>query len=334
MKRVATLCLTVALALPALTSRPAAAEGTLRIVEQFGVGYLPLHVLRDGGLVEKHGRAAGVEITVEWAKLSGGAAVNDALLSGSVDVASGGVAPLLTLWDRTRGSLDVKAISALVSMPYYLLTNRPEVRTIADFGPGDRIALPTAVVSLQARTLQMAAAGLWGAEAFDRLDELTVTLPHPDATAALLSGGTEITGHFSTPPYQQQALRDPKVHRVLSSYEVLGGPATAILLWTTSRFRAENPKTYAAFLGALDEAVATIERDKDAAAATYVRVEKSKLEPAFIRSILDDPEVTYTLTPQQTDRYAAFMAEVGAIKQKPASWRDYFFDDVHDRPGS
>ena len=132
--------------------------------------------------------------------------------------------------------------------------------------------MPTALVSAQARTLQMAAAQLWGVEAFDRLDGLTVTLPHPDATAAMLAGGTEITGYFSSPPFQQQALRDPKVRRLLSSYKVLGGPATAILLWTTSEFRSENPKTYGAFLAALEEAMAVIERDKAAAADTYARV--------------------------------------------------------------
>src|SRR5918994_1717506 len=97
----------LAVALAAATGHPAAAEGSLRIVEQFGVGYLALHVLRDQGPIEQHGRAAGVEIAVEWAKLSGGAAVNDALISGSADVASGGVAPLPTLWHRTRGTVEV-----------------------------------------------------------------------------------------------------------------------------------------------------------------------------------------------------------------------------------
>ena len=101
----------------ALPRRPRAAPTTIRIAEQFGIGYLPLHVIRDRGLLAKHGREAGIEVEIEWVKLSGGAAMNDGLLSGSIDIASGGVTPLLTLWDRTRGNLDVRRIASSVDAP-------------------------------------------------------------------------------------------------------------------------------------------------------------------------------------------------------------------------
>jgi NitT/TauT family transport system substrate-binding protein len=314
---------------------PALAEGTIRIAEQFGIGFLPLHVIRDQRLIEKHAAALGIEASPTWVKLSGGGSMNDALLAGGIDVGSGGVAPLLTLWDRTRGSAsEVKGVAALVSMPYHLLSNRPEVRTIADLGPRDRIALPATGISIQSRTLQMASAGIWGEGQFARLDALQVALPHPEATTALLSGSTEVTAHFSSPPFQYQAVASGKAHKVLSSYEVLGGPATAIMLWATGRYRSENPKTYAAFLAALQEAVAFIDRDKAAAVDTYVRVEKSKLDPALLRRILDDPEITFTLTPLQTQKYATFMHEIGSIKAKPAGWQDYFFPEAHASAGS
>ena len=82
---------------------PAQAEGQIRIAEQFGVVYLMLNVARDQHFIEQEGRKAGVDIKVDWLRLSGGAAVNDALLSGAVDVAGAGVGPLLTVWDRTHG---------------------------------------------------------------------------------------------------------------------------------------------------------------------------------------------------------------------------------------
>ena len=141
----------------------ALAEGRLRIAEQFGIGYLPLHVIRDQGLIEKHGQAQGIEITVEWAKLGGGATVNDALLSGSIDVAAAGIGPLLTIWDRTRGNQEVRAIAALGSQPYYLLTSNPKVTSLKDFTKADKIALPSVGVSAQARTLQIAAEREFGA---------------------------------------------------------------------------------------------------------------------------------------------------------------------------
>ena len=69
--------------------------------------------------------------------------MNDALLSNSLQFASGGVGPLITIWARTRGNLDVKAVAALDSMPLYLNTRNPNIKTIKDFGPNDRIAVPT-----------------------------------------------------------------------------------------------------------------------------------------------------------------------------------------------
>lgn len=312
----------------------ALAEGKLRIAEQFGISYLPLHVIRDQGLIEKHGKAQGVDIAVTWEKLGGGSAVNDALLSGSIDIAAAGIGPLLTIWDKTRGNADVKAISALGSLPFFLVSRNPNVKTLKEFTKSDRIALPAVGVSVQARTLQIAAEKEFGPGKHGALDDITVTLAHPDATNALLAGGTEITAHFSSAPFQYQAINSGKAHKVLSSYDVLGGPVSANLLYATSKFRAENPKTYAALFGALQEAVAWINANKPAAAETYIRVEKSKLDPALIRSIVDDPNTQYKLTPDRTFAYAEFLSRIGALKNKPASWKDYFFDEIQADPGS
>ncbi|MFX5747289.1 hypothetical protein ABTE19_20405, partial [Acinetobacter baumannii] len=65
---------------------PAQAEGQIRIAEQFGVVYLLLNVAREQQLIEKQGQKQGLDIKVEWTRLSGGSAVNDALLSGAIDV--------------------------------------------------------------------------------------------------------------------------------------------------------------------------------------------------------------------------------------------------------
>ena len=315
-------------------SGPAAAEGTLRIAEQFGIGYLPLHVMRHQQLIEKQGKAQGLDIKVEWAQLSGGPAMNDALLSDSIDMASGGVGPLLTIWDRTRGSANVKAIGALDAMPLFLTTNNPNVKSIKDFTDKDKIALPAVKVSVQARTLQMAAEQAFGEGKFDVMDKFTVSLPHPDATAALLSGGSEITGHLSSPPYQYQQLENPKIRKVLSSYDVLGGPHTFNLIWAKDSFRTKNPKTYAAFVAALREAMALINKDHAAAAQAYLAINKGDLNKDFVEKILNDPDIQFGVAPKNMSKYADFMHKAGAIKTKPASWKDYFFDDVHNEAGS
>ena len=315
-------------------SGPAAAEGTLRIAEQFGIGYLPLHVMRHQQLIEKQGKAQGLDIKVEWAQLSGGPAMNDALLSDSIDMASGGVGPLLTIWDRTRGSANVKAIGALNSMPLFLTTNNPNVKSIKDFTDKDKIALPAVKVSVQARTLQMAAEQTFGDGKFDVMDKFTVSLPHPDATAALLSGASEITGHLSSPPFQYQQLENPKIRKVLSSYDVLGGPHTFNLIWAKESFRTKNPKTYAAFVAALKEAMDLINKDHAAAATAYLAINRGDLDKGFVEKILNDPDIGFSVAPKNLGKYAEFMHKVGAIKNKPASWKDTFFDDAHGESGS
>jgi NitT/TauT family transport system substrate-binding protein len=317
----------------AVASRAEVSE--LKIAEQYGISYLPLMIMEDQKLVEKHAKAAGIpDLKVSWAKFAGGNVMNDALLSDSLHFAAGGVAPMVTLWAKTRGNYDVKAVAALNSMPLYLNTRNPNVKTIKDFTDKDKIALPAVKVSIQAVTLQMAAEKAFGAGQQNRLDKLTVSMSHPDGQAALLSGTSEVTAQFSAPPFQYQQLEKPAIHKVLDSYEVLGGPATFNLVWTTSKFRNANPKVYAAFTAALDEAIDKINHDKKWAAEAYLRISKDKDSVEDIVKMLDDPKVKFTTTPQNVGKYVDFMYKIGAIKAKPDSWKDLFFPNAHNLAGS
>jgi len=319
----------------ALCSFAAHAEGRIRIAEQFGVVYLMLNVAQDQKLIEKHAKAAGLDAQVEWIKLSGGSAVNDALLSGNIDIAGAGVGPLLTLWDRTRGKQNVRGVASLGNFPFYLVSTNPAVKTLADFGDKDRIALPAVGVSVQSRVLQLASAKVWGDKEFSRLDRISVTLPHPDAAAALIKGGTEINAHFGNPPFQEQELAgNPNAHIVLDSYQVLGGPASATVLYATEKFRNENPRTYRAFVDALDEAAQFITANPEKAADIYIRTNDAKIDRALLLKIIKNPQVQFKTAPQNTYALAEFMHRVGVIRNKPASVKDYFFDDVRAETGN
>ena len=328
-------CRALAAALVFAFSPAALAEmAEIKVAQQYGISYLPLMIMEEQKLIEKQARADGIDVTVGWAKFAGGNVMNDALLSGSLQFASGGVGPLLTIWSRTRGNLDVKAVAAINSMPLFLNTRNPAVKTIKDFSDKDKIALPAVKVSIQAVTLQMAAEKAFGEGQQNRLDALTVTLSHPDAQAALLSGQSEVDAHFSSPPFQYQQLKNPAIHTVLNSYDVLGGPATFNLVWTTSKFRNDNPKLYDAFVRALDEAIAIINKDKRAAAEAYLRISKDKDSLQEIQAMLNDPAIVYTTAPENLMKYVDFMAKTGAIKVRPDSWKDLFFPNAHNLPGS
>ena len=323
------------LALLVVLSPLARAEmSEIKVAKQYGISYLPLMLMEDQKLIEKYAKSEGLNVAVSWATFAGGNVMNDALLSNSLQFASGGVAPFVTLWSRTRGSLDVKSVGAINSMPLYLVTRNPDVKTLKDFTDKDRIGLPAVKVSIQAMTLQMAAEKAFGPGQQAKLDPLTVTLSHPDAMQALLSGRSEVDAHFGSPPFQYQELRSPGVHTVLNSYDVLGGPATFNVVWTSSKFKDENPKLYGAFVKALDDAIAQINRDKRAVAETYLRLSKDKDSLEDILAMLNDPAIVYTTTPQNVMKYVDFMYKTGAIKVKPDSWKDLFFPNAQGLPGS
>jgi NitT/TauT family transport system substrate-binding protein len=328
------LALAAACSLALLATAARAEMSEIHVSRQYGISYLPLMIMEDQKLIEKHAKAAGVDVKVDWSKFASGAVMNDAMLSGNLQFASGGVAPFTTLWAKTRGNIEVKGVSAINSMPLYLVTNNPNVRTIKDFTEKDKIALPAVKVSIQAVTLQMAAEKAFGAGQQNKLDHLTVSMAHPDAATALLSGKSEVTAHLGSPPFQYQELEQKGVHRVLNSYDVLGGPATFNVVWTTKKFHDENPKIYAAFVAALDDATAQINADKRKAAETYLRISKDKDSLEDILKMLNDPEIKYTTTPNNTMKYVDFMHKVGSIKAKPDSWKDMYFPNAQKLPGS
>jgi NitT/TauT family transport system substrate-binding protein len=314
-------------AAPGSAPGPRNEQATLRIGQQFGIVYLLLDVAQERGLIVQQAKAAGIDVTVESRQLSGGSAINDALLGGAIDIAAAGTGPLFTIWDRTRGRQEVRGVASLGNFPYQLVSNAPNVRSIDDLGPNDRIAVPAVGVSVQARILQYASAQRWGQAQALKLDPLQVALPHPDAAAALISGGNEVNSHFSTPPYQQQELaRNPKAHVILDSYQVLGGPSSATVLYATARFRKDNPKLYHAFIAALDEAARWVAADPEQAADIFVKRNPST-DRALVLQVLRDPQVQFKIAPQNTLGLGRFMQQVGAIKQAPAAVGDYFFDD-------
>ena len=316
-------------------STPSRAEvSTVRLAKQYGVPYLPLTVMQEEHLLEKQAEKAGLTVKTEWLQFSAGSGMNEALLSGNLDIASGGVGPMLTIWSRTLKNYKVKGISAMASLPLYLVTVNPNVKTIADFTSTDKIAMPGVKTSIQATTLQMAAEKLFGKGQATRLDPLTVSLGHPDAQVAMLGGKSGITAHFGSSPFQEMELKDPRAHKVLDSYEVLGGPHTFSVVWATDKFISENPKVLRAFYDALKESIALINSDPKKAASIWIKGDRLKLSPEDAEAIIKNPENKWTTEPQKVLEFLKGMREAGLINETTNDWKDIFFDYVHDTSGS
>lgn len=327
----------VCLAAPLLADTgPAHAEANeVRIARQWGLAWMPFVLMERNNIIERRAKEAGLgDIKVDWRTFSGGNVMNDALLSGNLDYATTGIPGFLILWDKASGALPVKAVSGFGSVPFALITRNPDVHTIKDFTSASKIALPTVKISGQAVLLQMAAEKVFGPGNQNKLDELTISRGNPDGYAALISGHGEIDSHFSSPPYQQMALKVPGIHVVLRTSDIFPTPYSNGILYTTQKFHDSNPKLYKVVLDSLQEAIDEINKDKRQAVTQYLEVTKEAMTVDQALEILAEPLTDFSLAPHNVYPMAEFMYRTGSIKKKPASWKDLFFADIHDLNGS
>ena len=300
----------------------------ITVAQQYGVSFLPLMVMEKQTLIEKHAKQLGLgNIKVTWTKVAGPSVMNDGLISNTIHFAAQGAPSLITLWDKTHGQ--IKGVSSMTTYPLYLITRNPDVKTVKDFTDKDKIAVPSVKISTQAIMLQMAAAKAFGEKDFAKLDPLTVTLSHPDATLAFINNTAGVNAHFSSSPFYEQEIKAPNAHLVTTNYDILGGRATAVVITANGKFRDANPKAYKAFYDGLSEAIDTINKDKRAASKLYLEAAhdtKNSVDDIF--AIINDKDYAYTLKPEKVFATAQFMAKIGSIKQSPKAIGDLFFPEI------
>ncbi len=312
---------------------PATAEvNEVRITKQPGLLYLPLIVMEENKLIEKHAKALGLpDLKVSWTLFNSGGAAVDALLSNNVDYVTSGCSNLLIAWAATNGQ--IKGVGGAGAIPMWLVTRNPNVKTIKDFTAADKIALPTIKVSSQATVLHIASEKEFGLADALKLDQYTVALGHPDALIALQTG-RDVDAHFSLPPYEQQEIKFPGAHVILNSVDVAGGPISNGCVFSSTKFHDANPKAYAAVFAALGEAHDIIKKNHRLVAQLYLQNTGEKWAVDDLVAMLNDPKFVYSLAPQRSMKLADIMYRTGTIKKKADSWKDYFFAEVQNQPGS
>lgn len=323
-----------AVALLASTTAPRAEVAEVVLGQQFGAVYLPAMVMENQKLVEKHLAAAGMnDVKVNWAKLGGPAALNDALISGSLHFSCQGVPSTAVIWDRTRSSIGVKALGAIASNNIWLNTRNQDIKTIKDFTEKDRIAVPSLKVSTQALMLHVLADKTWGPGNHTKLDNITVQLPHPDAMIAVLNQVSEINSHFATSPFHEAEIK-AGLKTIVTAFEIMGGPTTGLNFVSSEKFRKDNPKVFEAVNKAYVESFDWINSDKRRAAKLYIEMTKEKkLTEDELFASFSSPDLIYTRVPQKVGQIGEFMHRIGAIKTKPDSWKDMYFAEAHDLKG-
>jgi NitT/TauT family transport system substrate-binding protein len=274
------------------------------------------------------------DLKTKWVTFSGGGAQTDALLSGGVDMVNTGVGNLLLLWDRTKGG--VKGIVATSAQPLALVTHDPKIKSLKDFGAGDKIAVPTVKVSTQAILLQMAAAKEFGADQWSKLDANTVQLGHPDAVAAMTNSQHEVKSHFAAPPFQYIEMKTvPGARIILQSPDIIGGPLTQGQFFTTTKFADANPKVIEAVRAASKEAQDFIRANTKEAVDIYKEITGDKTSAEDLLAWLKEPGMMeWNLQPQGTMKFAGHLYKIGTLKTQPKSWKEFYLPISHDLNGS
>lgn len=308
--------------------RPRAAEtATVTMAIQYGYAYLPVTVAEKLGLFAKLGAAAGLpNLTVKIQKISGAPAINDALISSSIDIGAYGLPGMLIAAEKTRGSIEIRGLAALVAGDNGLYTNKPEIKTLADFKPTDKIAV-TSTTGQQGLLVRMAAAKAFGEGQSRRLDTNMIQLPHPDATSALITGGT-ISGYAAPHPYSDIVEKSANVRRLFFFSDYLGERVTSGLLASKRSFVEANPQAAKAIVAAIDEAGTYIKANPREAAEMFLESEKSSLDLDETEKMLKSVSEEWGVQPKGVMSFGTFMAKAGLLKAPPAKWQDTFFPPV------
>lgn len=318
----ALLCATLAAASVAANAQEA---HEITITKQPSIIYLPALVMEKQGLITKAAAKEGIKgLKVNWRSFSSGGASTDALLSGNVQIVNSGVGNMLLLWDRTKGK--VKGITTNSALPLTLVTRDPRIHSLKDYGPKDKISVPTVRVSTQAILLQMACEKVFGKDQWSKLDANTVQLGHPDAAAMLANPNGEITSAFGAPPFSYKELKTiPHAHVVLRSTDIIDGGLSQSTLFTTTKFAEANPKIIQAVLTASKQAIAYIKAHTRESVEIYREISGDKSSVDELMGVLQQPGMmAYQMAPAGSMKFAQHMYKVGILKTLPKKWTDYF----------
>ena len=297
------------------------AQDQVKIGIGFGLAFLPVYICQDLKLVEKRAKELHLDVKASYQRFVGAGPMQDAIASGAIDMGPYGTAPLLAAWEKAKDTpQQILAVSGITTMPLTLVSNRPNVATIADFQPTDRIAMPS-LTAPQMYLLQMQSEKTF--KAYDKLHDQVVAMPPSEAVTALVDGSGVATAYFASPPYTQLALRDAKVHRVLSSADVINGKASFLIMGATRAYIEAHPQMPEAIDKAMDDAARIIRSDPRRAAQIYLTHEPSmSLSGPLIEAVLREIKDEFGSAVYGVQVFADFMGRHGELKSPPKSWKD------------
>lgn len=279
-------------------------SGTFVIGYQQGLGSAPLEIAKASGCMD--GAAEGVN--VEYKQFNSGSAIRDSMLAGTVQAGGVGLPPFLIGADK---GIDWKVLAALNNMEFRLMIQDPTLQSLADLGKDDQIAVP-APDSIQAIVLRKAAQDQLG-DAM-ALEQNFVSMAHPDAMQALLSG--QVAAHMASAPFSYDE-KDNGAQQVVGSGDVFDEPINNTVVAVRQQVQESQPEMTKALRGCVEEAIGILNTDRDRAAKLLAKASGGSESARSVKADLAHHDLVW---PHRTDGVAAvgsFMKEIGMIENVP-----------------
>ncbi len=301
-------------------SGPIKAPPTLTIAYQPGIGYAQLLIMRQEKWIETDFPAT----TVTWRVLTSGDVIRDQIIAGQVQIGAGGTGPFLVGWAK---GVDYRLIAGMNEMDLWLNAKDPNLKSLKDFKPGMKIAMP-ALDAIQAVALKKGAEKELGDP--KKLDSLLVSMAHPEGLQNLLSG--QINGHFTSPPFQFQEV-DQGAHTVYHSKDAFG-VTTFNAVYTTRKFYDDYPAFGQKFYDYVKRATDLIHNDPDRAAGIIAAADNRPGDAAKYKGWITHEGIAYTLKPSGFLVQAEFMKQIGLIPKIPPNMKEIELPPLQPLGGS
>jgi NitT/TauT family transport system substrate-binding protein len=170
---------------------------------------------------------------------------------------------------------------------------------------------------------------------YDKLRGQVVALPHARAIGDLMERGGPVKAYFASPPFAQIALRDPNVHAVLTSSDVMGGKASFLILGASKAYIDAHWQMPEVVEKAIDEAARIIHDDPRRAAQIYLTHEPSSvINGAAMEAVIRDIKDEFGSPVSGMQTTADFMGRHGELNNAPKSWQEIVAPALLNSPSS
>lgn len=286
---------------------------TITIAYQQGIGYAPIHIMEAKKLIEANYEG---EVEVTYQLLASGAAINEGVIGGNIDIGCMGVGPAIS---GVVAGIPYKCIANLTSQPNGLMTNKPEIQSLKDITPEDKIALIN-TGSIQHIYLAMAAEKVLGDA--HALDNNIQPMQHAEGMAALESGTVAL--HLTSSPFLGQERANENYHELTEVVEVCPVGNTFLVAMASTKLE-EDPELFEAIKKAFDQASELINTNKDEVAD--IEVDYLSMDRETIMGYLTSPDSTYESELKGVGTVIDFMYRAGFI-QSELKFDDFKFSNV------